>query len=292
MLRRFAALMCALLLLLPAGALAQVERDPLLDESIRLLEEGNLFIERYNQLTGAEIEPLFPLGIPYFFGGDIKREELMLDSYPEYRQMKSWVTDGGYSKDNTYLVGLDCSGFTDYVHVKAGHGSIGNLRDVFSNPAHRPHFLYTHKEGQNIPGDWEEVARCLQLGDVVVAFHPARHLMMYIGTLADFGFTAEDVPLLADYLHYPLVIHSGGNPLIKERFAELIRTNKRYGACTPPDGGVQVSILGVPTSLGEKIGMTSSGMLYGFWLNETTSMTIFDWNTVGVYVWYRPGKTE
>lgn len=288
MLRKIAALCCAMLMLFSVTtAHGQVERHALLDEGFRLLEKGNIFIDRYNRETGAAVEPLFELGIPYFFGGGIQIEDIMLASYPEYRQMKAWVTDGGYSVDKTYLVGLDCSGFTNYLYEKAGLGELGNLRDVFSNPAHREHFLYTHKEGQNLPADWEEAARCLKVGDVVVAFHPARHLMMYIGTLTDYGFTAEELPLLADYLHYPLVIHCGSNPLVKERFANLIRTTERYKGCTPPDGGTQVSILGVPTSLGEEMGLANGGMQYGFWLDENTSMTIFNWDTVGVYVWYR-----
>lgn len=287
MLRKMITLLCVLMLL-PCAAWAEVEQSPLLDEAFRLLEKDNIFIERYNQATGAGVEALFELGVPYFFGGGSTTEDLFLASYPEYRQLRAWVTDGGYSTDNLYLVGLDCSGFANYIYYHAGLGEIGNLRDVFTNPAQREHFLYCHQEGQNMPGDWEALAESLQVGDVVVAFHPARHVMVYMGTLADYGFTAEELPLLKDYLNYPLMIHSGSHPLVKERFANLIKTNKRYAACTPPDGGVAVSILGVPKELGEEMGRANGGMQYGFWLDEVTPLTVFDWNTVGVYVWYRP----
>ena len=61
------------LIILLAGMIpfagAEVERNILLDNAFKMLEEGNIFIERYNQLTGAEVVPILPSGVPYFFGG-------------------------------------------------------------------------------------------------------------------------------------------------------------------------------------------------------------------------------
>ena len=42
------------------GGQAQVERAPVLDAAFSLLEEDNIFLLRYNALTGAEIEARFP----------------------------------------------------------------------------------------------------------------------------------------------------------------------------------------------------------------------------------------
>ncbi|MBP3637360.1 MAG: hypothetical protein J6K13_07385 [Clostridia bacterium] len=54
MLRKIAALCCAMLMLFSVTtAHGQVERHALLDEGFKLLEKGNIFIDRYNRETGA-----------------------------------------------------------------------------------------------------------------------------------------------------------------------------------------------------------------------------------------------
>ena len=70
--------------------------------------------------------------------------------------------------------------------------------------------------------------------------------MIYIGTLRDFGYTAEEEPSLAEWLDYPLVIHCGLSPFYGERFQQIIDENPdKYEGCTTTDGGVAVSIVGV-----------------------------------------------
>ena len=53
--------------ILPAQA--EVERSKLLDAAFSMLEEGNDFVRRYNEMTGAEVTATFVDGCPYFFGG-------------------------------------------------------------------------------------------------------------------------------------------------------------------------------------------------------------------------------
>ena len=272
---------------LPVSAFAEVERHILLDEAFVMLEKDNIFLRRYNEITGAEVEGLFALGVPYFFGGG--KNEWFLASYPEYRQLNSWQDGGGYYIDKLYLVGLDCAGFLNYVFDDAGYKKFSSLTDIIALDEYKVNHVYSYKEGMNIPGDWEELARNLQVGDVLVAFHPYRHGMMYIGTLADYGFTAEEEPALAPYLNYPLIIHAASNPQLQKRFINLIETNRRYEHCTPPAGGVAVSILGVPLEAGEFLGNVGSERYYGFYLDEDDKLelTIWDFNRVDVYAWWR-----
>ncbi len=45
---------------------AQVQRHPELDAAFSMIEEGNPFLERYNQLTGADIQAGMNMGSPIF----------------------------------------------------------------------------------------------------------------------------------------------------------------------------------------------------------------------------------
>ena len=46
-----------------------LEASPLLDSALSLLEEGNFFTARYNEITGSDVQAVFPLGVPYLWGG-------------------------------------------------------------------------------------------------------------------------------------------------------------------------------------------------------------------------------
>ena len=48
---------------------AEVERSPFLDAAFSCLEKAKSSQRRYNEITGAEVESIFDLGIPYYFGG-------------------------------------------------------------------------------------------------------------------------------------------------------------------------------------------------------------------------------
>lgn len=285
--KKIIALVLALLLFVPAGALAQVEKHVILDEALALLEEGNIFLRRYNEITGSEIEAAFPLGVPYHFGG--KTKEHLFGSYPEYRQMYPWNGNNGQDKSRLHIMGLDCSGYMNYVFEEAGYGEIGKLSEIMLEEEHKKKYLYSFKEGMNAPSDWEELARSLQVGDLLIASHPSRHVMIYIGTLADFGFVPGEYPELDAYLHYPLMIHSGDNPQVRDRFDELIRTNPRYEQAASTCGGVAVSILGIPVENAPKLGNVGKVHFHGYVIDEgKTHLYIWDFATVTTYAWYRP----
>ena len=58
-----------LLVMMGTAAAAEVEASPVLDAAFSMLEAGNPFLTRYNELTGSGVEAVFELGAPYFFGG-------------------------------------------------------------------------------------------------------------------------------------------------------------------------------------------------------------------------------
>ena len=148
-----------------------------------------------------------------------------------------------------YIYGFDCSGYTKWIRVKSGMKEHPGLADMITKKNLWKYHLYhggTNWSSKQLPMPaYDELKDHLQVGDLLVTKHAARHIMMYIGTLADYGFTAEEVPDLAPYLDYPLVIHCGPSPFYGDRFQKLIDENPRYKNCSTTNGGVEVSIIGV-----------------------------------------------
>lgn len=277
--------LCVLLLALVSAAQAQVQRHALLDEAFTLLEKDNVFQQRYCAITGAEVESVFELGVPYFFGGQGK---WLLDSWPDYRQFHPWQDSEDYKMDSLYLMGLDCSGFVSYVFQNAGYERPGTLSDILTRVEYRARHLFSHRTGMQVPSDPGKLCEVLRVGDLLIVAHPTWHVMMYIGTLADYGFTAEELPEAAAYLHYPLVIHSSGNPQLRAAFEKLILDTPLYGDCLPPVGGVAVSILGVPTSAARKLGNVGKNHYYGFELDGGRQhLYIWEPKEPEYYCWYR-----
>lgn len=235
-----------LLFLTITPSLAEVERSPFLDAAFRCLEKDNVFQRRYNEITGANVESIMELGIPYYFGGrDMDR---ITSRYPEYSTYKCWETTKFYRKDQRYIDGFDCSGFTKWIYSEVGmpeHDSLSNMILKWEYERNGSH-LYNHRPGHEMP-PYDQLKDTLQVGDLLVAKHGARHIMMYIGTLNDYRFTAEEVPELAEYLDYPLVIHCGPSPVYGARFQEYIdNAGDFYRTVKTTNGGVEVSILGIP----------------------------------------------
>ena len=112
--------------------------------------------------------------------------------------------------------------------------------------------------------------------------------MIYVGTLRDYGFTAEELPSLADYLDHPLVIHCGGHPDYYDRtqaYAQSTEKNSKREVL-PANGGVAVSILGVPQDAADGEGQYQNNYLY--WCDVLgTKMTLWDSSGVKTYVWFR-----
>ncbi|MBE5783750.1 MAG: NlpC/P60 family protein [Clostridiales bacterium] len=282
-----ALLMLTVMLGLFSGcAQAEVEQNPLLDAAFSLIEEGNIFLERYNQITGANVEAKFVNGVPYMFGG--KGDELFLSQYPNYAKRKCWETTKFYRKNSVYIYGLDCSGYTQWIYAQCGkpaHDSLSNMILKWDYERNGNH-LYNHRKGNEMP-PYNELKDHLIVGDLLVGKNGARHIMMYIGTLADYGFTAEEVPELADYLDYPLVIHSGPSPVYGARFDQVIAENPDlYGNCKTTNGGVQVSILGIPLDEApyqEHVQIDD----YSYYMLEDTVMTIWDLPGCTSFCWFR-----
>lgn len=255
--------------LLPACAL--VERGLELNAAFSMLEEGNPFLERYNEITGAAIRAQYPLGLPYMFGG--KDASQLLSIWYATETTKNFI------KGKRYLYGFDCSGFTNWINFEAGKPQHDSLEQMITN---RTLYRHNHLDVRDMPLD--ELYKVLLVGDFLVANADGRHIMMYIGTLSDYGYTAEDAPELKEYLTYPLVIHCGLCPPYGERYAVYIRENGLN--CNTTDGGVAVAIIGMPASVAPHFLYQYHYDHYYFDLNGYM-LRIYDIFTTSSYVWFR-----
>lgn len=281
-------LLCALLLL-PA-ARAENLKNPFLDVSLSALEKGNPFLARYNELTGSHIQALFDLGIPYLFGGT--EAGGVFNKYPAYWKRLCGQDSQFFKADQVYINGFDCVGFTRWVYHKCGippHPPLGDM--ILNYSEFKLNHLFTHREGQQMPA-FDRMQDTLRPGDLFAVKHrdsTYRHIMMYLGTLRQFGYTAQEVPDLAEYLDYPLVIHCGPSPVYGERFQQFIDTHPEdFGNCLTTDGGVQVSILGVrPEDAPGHIHVQNTDYAY-FTLDDGTWMTVINVFDLTSYCWFRP----
>ena len=242
--RRILLLAAALLFLLPAGVRA--DRYRVLDAALSMLEEGNPFLVRYNEQTGAAVAARFPLGCPYFWGGrSVKR--ILQPASPG--QASDY-----YRTDRTYLSGLDCVGFTRWVAEQAGYAPHGAVSELLNRSRYRETVNYRAAKTSG-----EARTEALDIGDLVAMRHAngGYHIAMYIGTLWDYGYTAGTLPeALAPYLYYPLLIHCAGSTDYYQRYRAWLETEGKTGI-EPPYGGVIVTLLDAPPS--EATGSTPDG---------------------------------
>lgn len=261
----------ALLLLHSVSVLALIEQHPELDAAFTMIEKGNIFLERYNAITGANVQPLYEYGLPYFFGGQ----------NPDYlmKIRKPFETTRYYSPKRSYIYGFDCSGYTKWINIQVGkpeHDSLSRMILRYEQ------YKNNHLPIKDLP--YDQLRDHLIVGDFLVAKIRARHIMMYIGTLADYGFTEMSAPELKDYLNYPLVIHDGANPFYPERYEKYI-AEKGLNATTT-HGGVCVSIIGVPAEA-MPYSVLSNEETYLYFNLEGYQLTLYDLNRATSYVWFR-----
>ncbi len=227
--RRIVILALLLAMLLPIGA--RGDASPYLDASLSMLESGNPFLEAYNRLNGKNIQARFPLGCPYFFGGN--------DYEIIGRTRKAWQDSIYYKNGTWYPAGFDCSGFTKWVVQEVGYAAHPSLSALLNSSSEVPGTQGA--DPQTLPG-------LLKVGDLLVIQHSnyGYHVMMYIGTLLDYGFHPEWLPdALKDKAGHPLVIHCSSNYDYSIRYEQWCRQNANWATTT--DGGVMVSLLNCST---------------------------------------------
>ena len=308
LMKRFFTLMLAIITLtiLPAqaedeaGAVKLVERSALLDAAFSMLEKGNPFLDAYNEITGAGVEARFELGLPYFFGGKhdqkVNGELLVFSREPDYAKRKCWENTHFYRKNSYYLYGFDCSGYTQWIHSEVGlpeHDKLDAMINKYGKYGSKNH-VYSHRNGKEMPA-YSELAATLQVGDLLVGKKGARHIMMFIGTLREYGFTAETAPELADYLDYTLVIHCGPNPdygARMQQFLDAHADDEYYKGVLIPNGGVNVSIIGIPMEDAPHHGEDGGETYAWFELPDGTKITIWDLPACTSFCWFRMGGID
>ena len=267
---------------------AGLEKSEWLDAAFTMLEEDNSLLLRYNAATGSDIQALFPLGVPYFWGG--RSISLIRQRLPEYNTTAAWQSSPVYYRKGTpYLTGFDCVGFVKSVCQLAGHPIRDALKNLIIRDYHNRGDHVWCKADNPMPEDWKKVAEALEIGDILVLFHPGEHVLMYAGTLRQYGYTEETLPAVADYLDNPLMIQCGEDPFYYLRMTEYIASSKdaRVAPATPPDGGVNFCLLGVPFEAAELVFMCHDSV-YPCFLAEGTCINIYNFDTVTNYVFYRP----
>ncbi len=279
-------LACGLLGAQAEGENPGLTQNGLLDSAFSLLEKGNPFLDRYNQLTGAGVEVIFEQGSPYFFGG--KSISRIFKYLPDYSIRDCWEDSRFFKQGKFYIFGFDCAGYTQWIFSENGLEPHDGLRALLNEATkYDQNHIFSHREGKQ-PPPYGQLKPYLQVGDLLVTKHGSRHVMMYIGTLSDYGYTAEQVPLLADYLDYPLVIHSGPHPDAGQRFQKVIDDNpEKYGRCLTTDGCVNVSIIGVPFEAAPFTDTVQKNEYHWFELENGYKLTIRNYDDATAFVWYR-----
>ena len=270
---------------------AALEKNPVLDQALPMLEDGNPFLLRYNALTGSSLEPLFPLGVPYFWGG--RGYNVLTERWPDYTVREAWQSSlVFYHRGTSYVFGFDCIGFVKNVYRLAGFPISGDVSDLAEKPFCAGHHVFC-SDAHPLPDSWEEAAAALRPGDLLYVRHPNTHVMIYIGTLRSWGYTAEQLPALARYLDVPVMIHCGENPMYYFRFRNMLSQQQSgiLSRAEPTDGGVALCLIGPKPGEEEMIIEAHDTKARCFDI-EGACVTLFNFQNVRSYFVYRPTGVE
>ena len=292
---------------------AQIARNPYLDIALSCLEKDNLILTRYNEITGADIQPMLETGMPYYFGGQDYSRLLTVGSV--------WETTRYGIKGQKYVYGFDCVGYVRYIQTQMGDELIPSLSDmILKRTGQYKDYVLTEiaeitapfslswnsdavvvsagkrlKKPKKYLGFEEEqaaykqVAELLEIGDLFTANHGGRHVMIYIGTLREYGYTAEEAGELGSYLDYPLFINCVWNPDYVERMEKYIADNGLKAL--PNKGGVCITIVGprtedAPHMIADTERVQRPKNFYYFEL-EGYHLSLLDLSDATSYVWWR-----
>ena len=209
----------------------RLENQRMLNIAFSMLEETNPILLAYNDNLGGNAVSRFQYGCPYLWAG-FSESSLLRARHPS-------SSSNYYFVEQLYLGGFDCIGFTRWVHAQAGMKKLPAISETTkAGKANRV-------EVKKLPYDqWQTV---LKVGDAINMHYKSGgyHTGLYIGTLRDFGFGESELGQLAPYIDYPLMIHCGMNNFHTAWYTQYL-SDKHLTSVTPPDGGVTISILGVP----------------------------------------------
>ena len=253
---------------LPLFPLDRVREEPFYDASLAMLEDGNPFIEYYDETAGSLLTASLPLGVPYYYAGRTE-EKILRRFYPQ-------TITRYYRPDRMYFGGLDCVGMTRLVYQKSNmerHPSIAAIlaRGIGSS-------ALTTRD----PSEWPSL---LLPGELFCVRHGTFHVMMYLGTLRQFGWTETDAGEAAPLLDEPLVIHCGGNPFYYDRYLAYIRENG-FRDTYPPDGGVTVSVIRQTNRDAPHTTTTSWGRFFGWYLLGDYPLLVFPLDDCTDIAWF------
>ena len=258
---------------LPDFPMDKVRYGGLYENSLSMLEKGNPFVSWYDDTADSLMEVSLPLGVPYYYAGGTE-DKFLHRFFPS-------TTTRYYLDSHMYLCGLDCVGMTHLIYEKCGlerHPSISDIlhygigSDILKN---------------NDPSRWPMF---LKPGDLIGVKHGTFHIMMYLGTMRQFGITESAAGEAAELLDYPLVIHCGGNPFYYDRYEEYIR-EQGYKNTYPPDGGVTVSVIRATDKDAPHSRDTSWGKHFGWYLmQDGQPLLVFRLDDCTDMAWYGPER--
>ena len=259
---------------LPRFPLDRVSESGIYENSLCMLDAGNPFLARYDDAADSLLTANLELGVPYYYAGG-SEEKFLRRFYPG-------TPTGYYRPEHMYLCGLDCVGMTHLIYEKCGldrHPSISDL--LFTGAGSEA--LY----GRD-PGDWPTL---LLPGDLIAVKHGTFHILMYLGTMRQFGWTERTAGEAADLLDAPLVIHCGGNPFYYDRYQQFIR-DMRYRNTFPPDGGVTVAVIRQTDGDAPHSTESAWGKTYGWYSVDNYPLLVFPLDDCTEMAWYSPDRSQ